>query len=327
MIISRTPVRITLGGGGTDLASYYSQYGGFLVAATINKYIYVTVNKHFEDKYRISYSKTELVNQPKEIQHPIVRESLSLLDINGGLEITTVADVPAGTGLGNSSSFAVGLLNVLHTYKREAVGLKDLAEEACRLEIEILQEPIGKQDQYVAAFGGITCLTFEKNGEVIVEPLDLPPDTVDELERHLMFFYTGITRRAAGVLTEQKKASEQNNSKVIESLHIIKNIGYETKKVLQSGDTYYFGELLDEHWQTKKKLSGKVSNPDIDRWYEIAKANGAVGGKIMGAGGGGFFMFFVDGHRNGLREAMEKEGLREVRFKFEPQGTKIIVNL
>ncbi|HEX77671.1 MAG TPA: hypothetical protein G4O03_04585 [Dehalococcoidia bacterium] len=327
MIITRTPIRISLGGGGTDLASYYSKYGGFTVAATINKHIYVTVNKRFEDSLRVSYSKTEIVDKVSDIQHPIVREALKLLGLNSGLEITTIADVPARTGLGSSSSFAVGLLNALHTYKKETVSARTLAEEACHIEIDILKEPIGKQDQFVASIGGILCLNFGTDGQVTVTPLRISPDTLDELERRLMFFYTGITRPTSTVLSEQNKAGETNESKVIESLHRVKEIGFEVKEALEGGNIRRFGELLDLHWQTKKNLSSRVSNPDIDRWYDIAKENDAIGGKIMGAGGGGFFIFYVEGNKNRLREALVREGLREERFRFEPEGSKVLVNL
>ena len=326
MIIARTPVRISLGGGGTDLASYYCKYGGFLIAAAIDKYIFITVNRRFEDSIRLSYSKTEIVDKVEEIQHPIVREALKLLGYDGSLEITTIADVPANTGLGTSSSFTVGLLNALHTYKRESITAKALAEEACRIEIDILGEPVGKQDQYMAAFGGITCLTFAKNGEVTVTPLNISPDIIEELERHIMLFYTGIRRNSADVLSGQNNASQRDDKKVIENLHKIKEIGEEAKIALESGNVHRFGELLHTHWQSKKNLSHKVSRPEIDRWYALARQNGALGGKIMGAGGGGFFMFYVEGNKNRLRQAMRRENLREMRFKFDLEGSKVLVN-
>jgi len=326
MIITRTPVRISLGGGGTDLAPYYSKYTGFLVAAAIDKHIFVTVNKRFEDSIRISYSKTEIVDKVEDIRHPIVREALRLLGYDGSLEITTIADVPANTGLGTSSSFTVGLLNALHTYKRESITLKALAEEACRIEIDILKEPIGKQDQYMAAFGGITCLTFDKNGEVTVTSLNISPDTIEELERHIMLFYTGIRRNTADVLSEQNKASQKDDKKVIDSLHKIKEIGEKAKLALESSNVHRFGELLHLHWQTKKNLSNKVSRPEIDRWYALARQNGALGGKIMGAGGGGFFMFYVEKDKNRLRQVMRRENLKEMRFKFDLEGSKVLVN-
>lgn len=326
MIITRTPVRISLGGGGTDLASYYSNYGGFLVSAVIDKYIFVTVNKRFEDSIRISYSKTEIVDKLDDIQHPIVREVLKSLSLDKKLEITTIADIPANTGLGTSSSFTVGLLKALHTYKKETVTPKALAEEACRIEIDILQDPIGKQDQYMATFGGITTLTIDKNGNVTVNPLNISSDTIDELERHMILFYTGFKRKSSEVLLDQKEASERGEKKVIETLHKIKEIGGEIKTALEFGNHRRFGELLDIHWRTKRGLSNKVSNPEIDKWYEMARQNGALGGKIMGAGGGGFFMFYVDKDKNRLRETLEKEGLKEMRFRFELEGSKVLVD-
>ena len=326
MIMTGTPVRIPLGGGGTDLASYYSKYGGSLVAAAINKYIFVTVSKQFEDSIRIKYSRTEIVGKVEEIQHPIVREGLKLLGCGRALEITTIADVPARTGLGTSGSFTVGLLHALHSYKRESITRKALAEEACKIEIDILGEPIGKQDQYMAAFGGITCLTFDKDGEVTVTPLNISPGTIKKLERHIVLFYTGIRRQAADILSEQNEASEKDDKKVIESLHRIKKIGEEVKVVLECGNVHRFGELLDLHWQTKKNLSNKVSRPEIDRWYALARKNGALGGKIMGAGAGGFFMFYVEDDRNRLSRAMKGESLTEMRFKFDLEGSKVVIN-
>lgn len=326
MIITRTPVRISLGGGGTDLASYYSNYGGFLVSAVIDKYIFITVNKRFEDSIRISYSKTEIVDKLDDIQHPIVREVLKSLSLDKRLEITTIADIPANTGLGTSSSFTVGLLKALHTYKKETVTPKALAEEACRIEIDILKDPIGKQDQYMATFGGITTLTIDKNGNVTVNPLNISSDTIDELERHMILFYTGFKRKSSEVLLDQKEASERSEKRVIETLHKIKEIGGGIKAALECGNHRRFGELLDIHWRTKRGLSDKVSNPEIDRWYEMARQNGALGGKIMGAGGGGFFMFYVDKDKNRLRETLEKEGLKEMRFRFELEGSKVLVD-
>ncbi len=326
MIMTRTPVRISLGGGGTDLASYYSKYGGFLVAAAIDKHIFVTVNRRFGDSICIKYSKTEVVNKIEEIRHPIVREGLKLLGCGRALEITTVADVPARAGLGTSGSFTVGLLHALYAYKGESITRKTLAEEACRIEIDILKEPIGKQDQYMAAFGGITCLAFNKDGEVTVTPLNISSDTIEKLERHIMLFYTGIRRDAANILSEQNEASQKDDKKVIESLHRIKKIGKEVKAVLESGDVRRFGELLHLHWQAKKKLSNEVSKPVIDRWYALARENGALGGKIMGAGAGGFFMFYVEHDRSRLSQAMKREDLREMQFKFNLEGSKVLVN-
>jgi D-glycero-alpha-D-manno-heptose-7-phosphate kinase len=327
MIVTRTPLRIPLGGGGTDLPSYYTQYGGFLISATIDKYIYITLNKRFEKTIRLSYSLTEIVESVEEIKHPIVREALKLLKIDFGIEITSIADVPSNTGLGTSSAFTVGLLNALHTYKNEKVNAKDLAEEACYIEIELLKEPIGKQDQYLAAFGGIICLDIDRLGTVRVIPLKLSEDTLDQLESNTLLFYTGIKRSASEVLGSQSKDASLNQDKVIQGMHEIKKIGLEIKECFEKEDLERFGNLLDLHWQTKKTLSDKMTQERIDQWYEIAKKNGALGGKLMGAGGGGFFMFYCNNGKNGLRKTMEQENLKEMRFRLEFEGSKVLINI
>ncbi|MCK4223689.1 MAG: hypothetical protein KAX39_00825 [candidate division Zixibacteria bacterium] len=326
MIVTRTPVRIPLGGGGTDLPSYYTQYGGSLLSAAIDKYIYVTVNKRFEDSIRVSYSETEIAEKTEKIKHPIVRETLKLLGIDSGVEITSIADVPSNTGLGTSSSFTVGLLHALHTYKREKISAKELAEEACFLEIELLKEPIGKQDQYAASYGGVVCLELDRLGNVKVESLHLSEDAKDQLESNTLLFYTGIRRSAGKVLSSQNKATSVKREKTVESLHRIKKIGEETKEAFEKENLDRFGKLLDVHWQTKKKLSNKISSSQVDRWYEIAKNNGASGGKLMGAGGGGFFMFYCNNGKNGFRKIMRKEGLREMPFRLDFEGSKVLVN-
>ncbi len=327
MIVTRTPVRIPLGGGGTDLPSYYTQYGGFLISAAINKYIYITVNKRFEQSIRVSYSSTEIADSVEEIKHPIVREALKLLKIDSGIEITSIADVPSNTGLGSSSSFTVGLLNALHAYKNEKVSAKDLAEEACYIEIERLKEPIGKQDQYAAAFGGIICLDIDRLGGVKTFPLKLSEDALDQMESNTLLFYTGIKRSASEVLGSQNKGASLNQEKVIEGMHRIKQIGLEIKEAFEKEDLQKFGQLLDEHWQTKKTLSDKMTQERIDQWYETARRNGALGGKLMGAGGGGFFMFYCNNGKNGFRKKMEQEDLQEMRFRLDFEGSKVLVNI
>jgi D-glycero-alpha-D-manno-heptose-7-phosphate kinase len=326
MIVTRTPVRIPLGGGGTDLPSYYTQYGGCLLSAAIDKYIYVTVNKRFEDSIRVSYSETEIAETAKRIKHPIVREALKLLNIESGVEITSIADVPSNTGLGTSSSFTVGLLHALHTYKREKISANDLAEEACFLEIELLKGPIGKQDQYIAAYGGLIGLEIDRLGNTRVEQLHLSEDARDQLESNTLLFYTGIRRSAGRVLGAQNKATSIKREKTVESLHQIKQIGQHTKEAFMTEDLNRFGKLLDLHWQTKKKLSNKISSGQVDRWYQVAKRNGASGGKLMGAGGGGFFMFYCNNGKNGFRKIMQKEGLREMPFRIDYEGSKVLVN-
>jgi D-glycero-alpha-D-manno-heptose-7-phosphate kinase len=326
MIVTRTPVRVPLGGGGTDLPSYYTQYGGSLLSAAINKYIYVTVNKRFENSIRVSYSETEIADTADEIRHPIVREALRLLNIDSGVEITSVADVPSNTGLGTSSAFTVGLLHALHTYKKEKVSAQDLAEEACFLEIELLKEPIGKQDQYAAAYGGLISLEIDRLGNTRVEQLHLSEDAQDQLESNTLLFYTGIRRSAGKVLAVQNKATSVRREKTVDSLHKIKKIGEQTRKAFSEENLDQFGKLLDLHWQTKKKLSGKISSNQVDRWYRLARKNGASGGKLMGAGGGGFFMFYCNNGKNGFRKTMRQEGLREMPFRIDYEGSKVLVN-
>ena len=327
MIVTRTPFRVPLGGGGTDLPSFYSRYGGFIVSAAINRYVYIMVNRRFEDSLRVSYSQTEIVDGAGQVEHPIVREALKFVGIDRNLEIVSIADLPANTGLGSSCSFTVGLLNALHTLKREHASLDELAEEACHIEIDRLGEPIGKQDQYLAAFGGITCLEIDREGGVRTSPLAVPEGVVQELENNTMVFYTGIQRSASEVLRGQSEAVEEGDSKVTQALQVIKEIGRQIKGALERGELDQFGWLLDQHWQVKKTLSGKVSSDQIDRWYETGKAHGALGGKVMGAGGGGFFMFYCpNGSKGRLREAMVAEGLKELRLGIDFEGSKVLVN-
>jgi len=328
MILSRAPVRITLGGGGTDLKSYYSKYGGFLIAAAVDRYCSILASKRFYDSIRLSYSKLEIKDAVSDIEHRIFREALKFVGIEKGIELHSAADVPANCGLGSSSSFTVALLNALHTYKREFVTQKQLAEEACYIEIDVLGEPIGKQDQYIAAFGGLTCLTFDKNGEVLVEPLRISDETAEQLETNLAFFFTGKERSASEVLLEQDEKSKRDDPQMIQNLHQVKEIGLETRRYLEEGKVEMLGELLHAHWEIKKKRSHKMSDPFIDECYEVAQRNGAVGGKIMGAGGGGFFMFYCNNsNKPKLFEAMKEMGLKPVRFHFDFEGAKILINV
>jgi len=330
MIISRSPVRITLGGGGTDLSSYYSKYGGALIAAAIDKYTFVTAHTRFDNDIKLNYSKTEQVLSIDEIKHNIFREGLRLLNIKKGIELTSLSDIPSSSGLGTSGSFTVAVLNALHTYKKEFVSQKQLAEEACKIEIEILKEPIGKQDQYIAAFGGITSLQFAKDGAVTVKPLKMSEEAQDELHNNILLFYTGISRSASNILREQDEKSKQEESTTIETLHEIKKIGLETKKAFEQGIIDKLGELLDLHWNIKKRLSKGISNRFIDDCYNIAKKKGALGGKIMGAGGGGFFMFYHKGNntkKTVFIKALAKIGLKRIRYNFDFEGSKIILNM
>ncbi len=327
MIITRTPFRIPLGGGGTDLLSYYQKFGGFLVTAAINKYVYISVNKRFEDSIRVSYSQTEIADRVEDIQHPIVREAMKMVGIDHGIEITSIADLPAKTGLGSSSSFSVGLLNALHAYKREFRSPEELAEEACRLEIDILGEPIGKQDQYIAALGGVTSLDIDTNGKVAANPHLLSDDALDQLESNVLLFYTGIQRSASEVLKDQNKGANDNDEKVVESLHQIRAIGRQIEDALKKGHLQRFGALLDVHWQAKKKMSDKISKTQIDAFYDTALENGALGGKVMGAGGGGFFMFYCDNGKSAFRKALCGMGLKEMRFRIDQEGSKVLLNM
>lgn len=328
MIVSRAPVRFSLGGGGTDLPSYSTKHGGFLVAAAIDKYIYVSANRRFYDTIRLAYSKTETVDSVDKIDHRIFREALRFSGISQGIELTSVADVPSNSGLGSSSSFTVALLNALHTFKHDFVSSKQLAEEACRIEIDLLKEPIGKQDQYIAAFGGVTAFTFNTDGSVDVERVPIRPEVLEELESNLLIFYSGVERQAATVLSEQGKNITKNEDKAVERMHRIKELGRETLKILSKGNIDAYGELLHEHWMNKRKLTANMSDSTIDEHYEAARAAGAIGGKLMGAGGGGFFMFYTaPADRRRVYAAMTARGLRPLRFRFDTSGAHIVANL
>lgn len=327
MIVTRTPLRLPLGGGGTDLASYYSRFGGFLVSAAIDKYVDIAVNERFEPSLRVSYSQTEIVGRAHEVKHPIVRTALQLTGLDGGLEIVSIADVPSNTGLGTSSSFTVGLLRALHAYKAEEISTRDLAEQACQIEIEKLGEPIGKQDQYLAAFGGVTCLEFSQDGTVTVTSLKLSHDALDQLESNLLCFYTGLRRSASDILRDQNTAAQRDEKSVLDRLHRIKEIGYEVRDALLSGEVDRYGALLHEHWQSKRRLSQKISEPAIDGWYELARRHGALGGKLVGAGGGGFMVFYCNGKKAELRAALTAAGLREMRFRVGVPGAKVLLHV
>jgi len=327
MIVSKTPLRLTLGGGGTDLPSYYSRFGGFVASTAVDKYVYLIVKRRFEGEVRVSYSTTEIVKDVNEIKHPTVREALKLLGLKAHLEIVSIGDVPSKTGLGSSGSFTIGLLNALHAYRGDNHSKQELAEEACHIEMERLKEPSGKQDPYIASFGNFTCLNISRDGEVEVEHLKIPHDAARDLENNLLFFYTGFRRDASEVLEGQKSAIERDEEKALNAMHKIKEIGYKVKRALEKGDINEFGRLQHEHWMAKKSVTTKMSNPLIDKWYQLGLENGAVGGKIMGAGGGGFLMFYCENGRDKVRKVMASEGLGEVRFRLGVEGSKIIVNM
>jgi D-glycero-alpha-D-manno-heptose-7-phosphate kinase len=326
MIIARSPLRITLGGGGTDLASYYENHGGFLISAAIDKYVYVTVTRPFTEGIYLKYSQLESVKKVSAVGHPIIREALGLMDIRTPqIEITTLADIPSGTGLGSSGSFTTALLKALYTHRKRHIHQEELAKLACHIEIDILKEPIGKQDQYISAFGGLTCFTFQKNGKVDATPLKISMTTMFELEDNLLLFFTGFARSASSILEDQNTKSSKNDEEMIENLHYVKDLGIRSKSALEMANLTLFGELMNEHWQHKRRRSGGMSNSKIDEWYQIAMSNGAIGGKLVGAGGGGFLMFMAE-DRTKLRLAMSKIGLEEVRFKFDFEGSKVVLS-
>jgi D-glycero-alpha-D-manno-heptose-7-phosphate kinase len=324
VIITRSPLRITLGGGGTDLPSYYREHGGFLIAAAVDKYVYVTVMRPFTEGIYLKYSQLEHVERVDEVRHPILREAIRLLDFRTPqIEITTLADIPAGTGLGSSGSFTTALLKALSVHRRRLLQPAELAELACEIEINRLGEPIGKQDQYIAALGGVTCFTFCADGRVEAQPLKLSTDALFNLEDDLLLFFTGFSRSAGDILADQKTRTEVHDETMIQNLHDVKDLGFRSQLALESGSTRDFGALMHEHWEHKKRRSGGMSNPQIDEWYELGRKNGAIGGKLVGAGGGGFLMFYAEDHRR-LREAMTRAGLAEVRFRFDFEGTKVL---
>ncbi len=324
MIITRSPLRITLGGGGTDLPSYYRDHGGFLIAAAINKYVYVTVMRPFVPGIYLKYSRLEHVECVDEVQHPIIREAIRLLGFNTPqLEITTLADIPAGTGLGSSGSFTTALLRALYAHRRQLILPSELARLACHIEINRLNEPIGKQDQYIAAYGGITCFHFHPDETVDAVPLKISVDTLFDLEDNLLLFFTGFARSASSILQDQHTRTQQSDQDMLQNLHYVKELGLRSQRALEDGNARLFGELMHEHWEHKKRRSIGMSNPQLDEWYELGRAHGAIGGKVVGAGGGGFLMFYAE-DRKRLRQAMSRAGLEEVRFQFDFEGTKVL---
>jgi len=324
MIIARSPLRITLGGGGTDLASYYEKREGFLISAAINKYVYILINKTFDHSLLLKYSKVEHVKEAAELKHPVVREAMKMLDMeHAPLEICSMADIPSGTGLGSSSTFTTALLSALHGYKGDIIGTRQLAEEACEIEIEKLKEPIGKQDQYISTYGGIICMNIQKDGFVEVQRLNIGQETLYNLEDNLILYFTGYIHSAGKILDEQDKKSKNNDEDMLKNLDFVKQLGLDSKKSLEAGDLDEFANLMNIHWVYKRKRSGIMSNPEIDEWYEYALKNGALGGKLIGAGGGGFLMFYAK-NKVKLRNAMNQLGLEEVRFRFEKEGARLM---
>jgi len=326
MIITSSPLRISLGGGGTDLPSYYREHTGFVISAAIDKYVYITLHETFAEEIIVKYSKMEVVQTADEIKHPIVREALKLVGLDGRphLEITSMSDIPSGTGLGSSGSFTTALLRALHCLQKHSVPARELAEQACHIELELLGEPIGKQDQYIAAIGGITCFTFHPDGHVDAEPLRLSPETLHTLEDNLILFFTGFTRNASDILKDQDTRSKQKDASMLDNLHFIKQLAMESKAAFEAGDLRRFAELMHAHWEHKKRRTEGMSNPQIDAYYDLGRANGALGGKLIGAGGGGFLMFYTE-DKTRLRRVMTQAGLREVRSRFDFAGSQVIV--
>jgi len=326
VIITRSPLRISLGGGGTDLPSYYREHSGFVISGAINRYVYITVTEAFRPKIILKYSKLEDVDRVDDIQHPIIREALKLTGVTGPyLEIVSLSDIPAGTGLGSSGSFTTALLCALHTLKRDFMPPQALAEEACHIELDLLKEPIGKQDQYIAAFGGITCFQFQPDGKVIAEPLKMPAEALANLEDNLLLFFTGNSRSASDILRDQDTRTKDNSSEMLDNLHFTKQLGLQSRDALLAGDLRKFAELMHVHWEHKKKRSPNISSGQVNHLYEMARGNGALGGKLIGAGGGGFLMFYTE-EKTRLRHAMRNAGLREVRTQFDFAGTTVVAH-
>jgi D-glycero-alpha-D-manno-heptose-7-phosphate kinase len=324
MIITRSPLRISLGGGGTDLPSYYREYGGFVISAAIDKYVYITLHETFDQRLLIKYSRMEDVSSVDEVRHPIIRETLRLLGFERPhLEITSMSDIPAGTGLGSSGSFTTALLRALHAHRKSLIPRRQLAEQACHIEIDILNEPVGKQDQCIASYGGVTCFEFFPDDGVEVTPLRLSSETLYNLEDNLLLFFTGFTRSASEILKHQDSRTKGRDSEMVSQLHYVKQLGRESQAALEGGDLRTFAEVMHVHWEHKRRRSAGITNPQIDEWYELARHNGALGGKLIGAGGGGFLMLYTE-DKTRLRHVMRCAGLREVRMRFDFEGTTIV---
>ena len=323
MIITRTPLRISFAGGGSDLPAFYEQEAGAVVSTAIDKYIYITVNPKFDHKIRASYSVTEIVDTVAEVQHELIREALYLLNIQQGIEITSISDIPSqGTGLGSSSSYTVGLLNALYAYGDHMAGAERLAREACYIEIDRCGKPIGKQDQYIAAYGGLQYIRFNPDGSVFVDPIICSPAARRRLQQSLLLLYTGLTRRADDILNEQSRETRTNGDKQA-SLRQIVGLADQLCEALSRDEVDAMGEILHTGWTAKRKLASGISNGHIDAWYARARKAGAIGGKLLGAGGGGFLLIYADPARHDdICRALPE--LRPVPFQFCPQGSKII---
>ena len=325
MIITRTPLRISLGGGGTDLPSYYREFGGFVLSAAISKYVYITINQTFFPGYFLKYSELELAESLEAIRHPLIREALRVQNMPHRLEIVSIADVPAGTGMGSSGTFLVGLLHALHAYKRQPVTAETLAQEAFEIEMNRLGMPVGKQDHYIAAYGGLLCQEYRPDDGVAVTPLHMSEAALWELRDALMLFFVGYTRAASELLEDQKRRSEQGDPKMLEGLHFVKQLGFEIRNSLEAGDVRHFGELMHEHWMRKRARSAGMTNKRVDELYDLARERGgATGGKLVGAGGSGFLLFHTNDRRR-LRATMVEAGLSEMDFSFDFDGSVVLL--
>ena len=322
MIISRTPLRVSFAGGGTDLKAYYGEEAGAVISTAIDKYVYITVNGKFENDIRVKYSKTENVKSANELEHPLFRETMKLAGVTNGVEVTSMADIPSrGSGLGSLSAFTVGLLKALYAYKGAHTNAEKLASEACKIEIEVLKEPIGKQDQYIAAYGGFNYIQFMPDETVKVDPVIMKKGVKEEIEKNMSLFFTGIERKASDILNIQKKVTGEKEK--FEILTKMRGTAEDMKKALHNGDANKFGEFLHAGWELKKQMVGGITNPTIEKMYEKARKAGATGGKVCGAGGGGFVLVYApDGKMEKVRQALK--GHKELQFKFEPEGSKIV---
>ena len=324
MLIIRSPLRISIGGGGTDIPSYYKEKGSFFISAAINKYVYVTITKPFVKGIYLNYSKIERINEIEKIDHKIIKEVLKQELIENKIEISTLTDIPAKTGLGSSGSFSTALIKAMYSFNQKMIGRRELAEKACDIEINKLNQPSGKQDQYISVYGGISEFNINKKGVVKVNNLKISNQTILELEDNLLLFFTGFSRNSSLILNEQNKKTINSNAQIIENLDYIKFLGKEIKKKLLKGNCSDFGKLMNEHWMYKLKRSKNMSNKTINEIYNFAMKNGAIGGKLIGAGGGGFLLFYTNTPSR-LRKAMNNKKLEEVRFKFDYEGVKQIL--
>lgn len=328
MIITRTPLRICLGGGGTDVKEYYEKFGGYVVSAALNQYIYVVIHNSFDKSIRICYSKREIVNTADEVHHPVVRAAFKLFGIKDtGIEIISFADVPSDTGLGSSSSFTVGLVSALAAYKGIRMTKYEIAEKACHIERDILKEAGGKQDQYIAAFGGLSVLNIKEDGTIIVSPVQISHETVEALEKNIMLFYTGIRRNSFKV-QKALVSGVKKETRTVDSLHEIKRLGHETENILRTGEIDRYADFLRKHWEAKQKLSDMVTNGRINQLYRKAEEAGAMGGKIIGAGGGGYLLLYSNSPKaqEKIRKIMADEQIDELKYSFDFTGTTVVVD-